>query len=109
MQDTNSFLAPDHQKNPDIVRVILDRVSVLVPADQMPQLVELEQQVRTQYGGLRVRIPKKKKYMTQQQRDRAISIALSDTTSTNEGLIRESGISRSHWYELVKRRSGKPG
>ena len=100
---------PEHQDDPDIVRVILDRVSVLIPEAQRPQLVELEQQVRTQYGGLRVRIPKRKKYMTKEQRDQAIAAALSDTTSSNASLIRQSGISRSHWYELVKRRGGQGG
>ena len=100
---------PEHQDDPDIVRVILDRVSVLIPEAQRPQLVELEQQIRTQYGGLRVSLPKRKKYMTKEQRNQVITAALSDTTSSNASLIRQSGISRSHWYELVKRRGGQGG
>jgi len=61
-------IADQHQEDPDIVRVIIDRVSALVPEAQRQQLTDVEAQVRTQYGGMRVRIPKRKKYMTPQQR-----------------------------------------
>ena len=47
--------------------------------------------------------------MTKEQRNQVITAALSDTTSSNASLIRQSGISRSHWYELVKRRGGQGG
>ena len=100
---------PEHQEDPDIVRVILDRVSVLIPEAQRPQLVELEQQVRTQYGGLRVRIPKRGKYPTPEQYKKIIATALGDSTRTNEELIREAGISRAQWYAILKRKTVQRG
>ena len=95
-----------HQEDPDIVRVIIDRVSALVPEDQRQQLTDVEAQVRIQYGGLRVRILKRKKYMTPQQRQEISNRAMQDTTSSNKQLIQEAGISRRHWYEIIKKRGG---
>lgn len=97
---------PEHQEDPDIVRVILDRVSLLVPESQRAQLAEVELQVRAEYGGMRVRVPKRRKYTTKVQREQIIAAALSDPTSTNEELAQKAGLHRATWYRIMKMRSG---
>lgn len=88
--------------DPDIVRVILERVAILVPEGDRAKLGELEQQVRTEYGGLRVRIPKRGKHLTVEERKAAVARAMQSSTETNDALAVEAGIGRSTWYRMIK-------
>lgn len=88
--------------DPDIVRVILERVAILVPEGDRAKLGELEQQVRTEYGGLRVRIPKRGKYLSDQDKRRLVQEAMNSPAETNESLAKKSGVSRRTWYYMIK-------
>lgn len=88
--------------DPDIVRVILERVAILLPESDRAKLGELEQQVRTEYGGLRVRIPKRGKHLTDDERRRVVDMAMQNTTDTNDVVAREAGVSRRTWYRMIK-------
>lgn len=89
----------DHSE-PDIVLVVLQRVQAQAPAvtDEVLRLVESE--VRAEYGGLRVRIPKRKKHLTAQQREAVRVDAM--TPASDAEITRAHGISRASLYRYVK-------
>lgn len=87
---------------PDIVEVIMLACQAVGLDAEAARLIEA--QIRADYGGLRVRIPKRKKHPTQHERSAAFADGLSDM-STDE-VTAKHGISRATLYRLMK--SGKP-
>lgn len=85
----------------DILRVFLERVSVLLPEAAKPGLVALELELRAQYGGLRVRIPKRKKHLTAEQRQALYQDAMSG--KSDEEITAAHGVHRATLYRTVKR------
>jgi DNA invertase Pin-like site-specific DNA recombinase len=61
----------------------------------------IEQAVRTQHGGERVRIPKRKKHMSPEQRQKAYEDGLSNLPT--EEITSKHGIGRATLYRLMKR------
>lgn len=86
------------------MRVIIERVSPLVADIDRPRLDIIEAEVRAQYGGVRMRIHKRGKYLPPQRKDELRRVALANTSASNEALIREAGISRRTWYRMIKDR-----
>lgn len=105
----NQPLRIDGVEDPDIVRVILDRVSALIPEAQRVHLAEVEQEVRTQYGGLRVRIPKRKKHMSEGQRQQLVAEALTASAASDADISNRFGIHRATLYRMIKKGRGGPG
>lgn len=93
--------------DPDIVRVLIERVTPLVPEADRAMLVQVEQTLRTEYGGLRVRIPKRKKHLSDEQRDQVFKEAMTDATDAE--LTARYGIHRSTLYRMVKKGGRKRG
>jgi transcriptional regulator of acetoin/glycerol metabolism len=94
--------APDADHEPDIVLVILQLVRLVNPSVTSEEAQRVEQQVRDEYGGLRTRIAKRKKHMSQEQRARLFREALTDGRPTDE-LAAAAGIHRSTFYRNMKR------
>jgi DNA invertase Pin-like site-specific DNA recombinase len=92
---------PDGVDDTDILRVFLERVSVLMPEAAKPGLVALELELRAQYGGLRVRIPKRKKHLTAAQRQEMFQDAMSD--KTDDEIADKFGVHRATLYRTIKR------
>lgn len=84
--------------DPDIVDVILQACEALGLASDLARQVEA--QVRTEYGGLRVRIPKRKKHPSERQRAKAFEDGLSGMST--EEVTAKHGISRATLYRLMK-------
>lgn len=61
----------------------------------------IEQVVRAQYGGLRVRIPKRKKHLTPEQRQQVFQEGLSDKPT--EEITNQFRIDRATLYRIMKR------
>ena len=81
---------------------VLQRVRALVPAhfgDDLARQVEIE--VRAQYGGLRVRIPKRKKHLSHEERQAVYRQGLADAPELE--ITDQSGIHRATLYRLMKR------
>jgi hypothetical protein len=89
------------EEDPDIVRVILERVTPLIPEAERAMLLQIEQTVRTEYGGLRVRIRKRKKHMSEEQRRQVFEDALSNKPEPE--ILARHGIHRATLYRVVKR------
>lgn len=89
---------------PDIVQVVLQRVRAIAPSLSKEAAQQIEAEVRAQYGGLRVRIPKRKKHLSPEQRAAAFRDGLSDAP-TDEVAARH-GIDRATLYRLMKRGAG---
>lgn len=85
---------------PDIVKTILLRVLARVPGCEAT-VAEIEAEIRAEFGGMRVRIPKRKKHPTASQRRQAFNDGLSNMTTEEVRL--KNGISRSTLYEYMKR------
>ena len=57
------------EPEPDIVSELLLRVAAMSPGFPPDVLAKVEQALRTEFGDLRVRIPKRAKYLTPEQRE----------------------------------------
>lgn len=88
-------------EEPDIVRVILDLVKSRAPAVDDGCLEVIEHELRQAYGGLRVRIPKRKKHLTDAQRAQLVADAM--TSATDLELTQRHGVHRSTLYRQIKR------
>ena len=69
------------EPEPDIVSIMLQRVIAMAPGFSAALALQIEQQLRAEYGGLRVRIPKRGKYLTPDQRQAVFQDGLSNMTS----------------------------
>jgi DNA invertase Pin-like site-specific DNA recombinase len=87
------------EEDPDIVQVIIQacQSSGLDAAAAH----EIELRIRAQYGGLRVRIPKRKKHPTRQERELVVADGV--TNMSNEEIMGKHGISRATLYRMMKR------
>lgn len=87
---------------PDIVLEVLQRVRAVSAALTDEQANQIEADVRAEYGGMRVRIPKRKKHPTAEQRSAVYRDAL--TSMPDKDIQAEHGISRASLYRYVKRK-----
>lgn len=89
----------------DIVLVILDLVRKTAPAVTHEQSRDIEQAVRVKYGGIRVRIAKRKTHKTPEQREQIVTSALSESLAnvSTDKIAESNGISRRTLYRLLKR------
>ncbi|KRB73453.1 hypothetical protein [Noviherbaspirillum sp. Root189] len=83
----------------DIVEIIIKLAQAEGLTDAAA--LQIEQAVRTQYGGLRVRIPKKKKHLTPEQRQQVYRDGLSNKATTE--ITSKHGIDRATLYRIMKR------
>lgn len=85
--------------DPDIVEVIILACQASgLDADAAHMI---ETRIRAEYGGLRVRIPKRKKHPTPQEREMVVADGI--TNMSNEEITAKHGISRATLYRLMKR------
>jgi hypothetical protein len=85
--------------DPDIVAVILAACRACGFDDGTAR--EIEGRIRAEYGGLRVRIPKRKKHPTPHEREQVHADGV--TSMSNDEIIQKHGISRATLYRLMKR------
>ena len=81
--------------------VVLQRVHASAPDVPESVIRDVEAAVRAEYGGLRVRIPKRKKHPTPAQRKAVVRDARS--TDSDEEITRRHGVSRASLYRYLKR------
>lgn len=86
---------------PDIVLEVLQRVRAVNPTLTEEQAYQVEADVRAQYGGMRVRIPKRGKYPSPEKLAQIYADGL--TTKTNAEIIAAHKISRRSLYYYMKR------
>lgn len=90
---------------PDIVLVVLHAVRALAPDVSAEVANQVEAAVRAQYGGMRVRIPKRKKHPTHEERQATYREAINSAAPTDE-VARNAGLHRATLYRLMKRNPG---
>lgn len=88
--------------DPDIVEVIMQACQAVGLDPEAARLIEAK--IRSDYGGLRVRIPKRKKHPSEKVRSEAFADGLSSMPT--EEVTAKHGISRATLYRLMK--TGKP-
>lgn len=86
---------------PDILMVVLARVRAAGANLTEEQARQIEQEVRAELGGLRVRVPKRRKHLTQEQRQAVVRDALGNATDGD--LTQRHGIGRATLYRYIKR------
>lgn len=87
------------ESDADIVEIILQMAQAAgLDADAAHQI---EQLVRAEHGGCRVRIPKRKKHPTPEQRAQIYAEGLSSLPT--EEIVDKHGITRRTLYRLMKR------
>jgi len=85
---------------PDIVAETLREARACGLTEEDMQKIELK--MKAKYGGLRVRIPKRKKHPSPEQRKAIFDEAISSTES-DEDITSRHGISRRSLYNYIKR------
>jgi DNA invertase Pin-like site-specific DNA recombinase len=85
-------------QEPDIVEIILRACQAGGLDADTAHLIE--SQIRTEYGGQRVRIPKKKKHLSPAVRELAIADGLTDMST--EEITTKHRISRATLYRFMK-------
>jgi len=89
------------EPEPDIVAILLQRVISMAPEFSAALAAQIEQQLRADYGGMRVRIPKRGKYLTPEQRQALVKDGLSDMPTPE--LVNKHKISRATLYREMKK------
>lgn len=88
-------------EDPDIVQEVLQRVIAVTPGFNEVLAAQIESEVRARYGGLRVRIPKRAKYLTVEQKKQAYKDAL--TSMPTPEVLKKHKISLATLYRLTKK------
>lgn len=89
------------EPEPDIVSIMLARVVAMAPGFSAALALQIEQQLRAEYGGLRVRIPKRGKYLTPDQRQAVFKDGL--TAMPTSDITTKHKISRATLYRQMKK------
>jgi len=89
------------EREPDIVLVVLQRARAANPALTEAQAQQVEADIRAEFGGLRVRIPKRKKHPSAEERKAIFSDAMS--SASDDEITRRHGISRRTLYNYIKK------
>ncbi len=87
---------------PDIILVVLQRVRAVNPGLTDEQAHQIETALKAEYGGQRVRIPKRKKHPSPEQR-RAVFDEAINSDESDADITSRHGISRRSLYRYVKR------
>lgn len=87
---------------PDLLLVVIQRVRAKVPALSDEQARAIEAEARAELGGLRVRIAKRRKHPTGEQRA-AITREALDSAASDDELVEKHGIHRATLYRYIKR------
>lgn len=95
------------EPEPDIVTIMLQQVIALAPGFSAAIAKQIEERLRADYGGMRVRIPKRGKYLTEEQRAALFSDGL--TTMSTEAITQKHKISKATLYRQMKKGSGRFG
>jgi DNA invertase Pin-like site-specific DNA recombinase len=90
---------------PDLLLVVIQRVRHQVPALTDEQAQAIEAATRAELGGLRVRIPKRRKHPTDEQRHAIVREAIT-ATDTDAQITDRHGIGRATLYRYLKRGTG---
>lgn len=91
---------------PDLLQVVIQRLRAKVQlTDEQAQALDAE--ARAELGGLRVRIAKRRKHLTDEQRAAIAREALSSTDTSDDDLAARHGISRRSLIRYVKRGVGR--
>ena len=96
---------PQLDEDPDIVLVVLQHVRAVTPGFDDAVAARIEQDVRARYGGLRVRIPKRAKYLTEDQKRAAYRDAVSNMPTPE--VLKRHKISLATLYRLAKKPPGE--
>lgn len=91
----------DPQEEPDIVLLVLQRVRAVTPALSEEAAQKIEQQVRAEYGGRRLFVPKGAKRLTPEQREAVFKDGLSNMPTSE--ITTKHKISRATLYREMKK------
>lgn len=89
------------EPEPDIVTIMLQRVIAMAPGFTAALARQVEQELRAEYGGMRVRIPKYGKRLTPEQRQAAFQDGL--TGMPTHEVTAKHKISRATLYREMKK------
>lgn len=97
---TDHLAEQNTDPEPDIVLAVLQRIRVHLPAATPELLAKVEDDIKTQYGGRRVRILKRRKPYSAQERAAVFAAGL--TSATEEQILSDTGVSRATFYRIMK-------
>lgn len=86
---------------PDIVAELLKRVATLAPNIPAAHFAAVDRALREEFGGLRMRIPKRAKYLTLAQREDLFKDGL--TKMSTEEIVKKHKISRATLFREMKK------
>ena len=87
--------------DPDLLQLVLDRVTLMAPGFTEALARQVEDEIRAEYGGQRVSLPKRGKRITPERRAAIFKDGL--TQMPTEEITSKHNISRATLYRLMKR------
>lgn len=95
----------DLDQTPDILVLLIARVRAAGVTMSDEQALQIEAGLRDELGGLRTRIPKRKKHPTKEQREAIFQEAMGNASDAE--LTARHGIGRATLYRYMKRGVGR--
>jgi len=90
---------------PDIVTILLQKVIAMAPGFSAALAAQVEAQVRDEFGGQRLFIPKGRKRLTPEQRAAVFQDGLSNVD--DQAIVEKHKISQRTLYRIMKEGGGR--
>lgn len=100
-----AYMQPNHTEDPDVVAYTLQCVIAMAPGFSAALAKQIEEQVKAEFGGRRLFLPKGAKRLTPEQRQAVFQDGLS--TMQNAEITEKHGISRRTLYRVMKDGGGR--
>lgn len=100
-----AYMQPNPTEDPDVVAYTLQCVIAMAPGFSAALAKQIEEQVKAEYGGRRLFLPKGAKRLTPEQRQAVFQDGLSNMT--NGEIIAKHEIGRATLFRIMKSGGGR--
>jgi Mor family transcriptional regulator len=102
-----AYMQPHQDQDPDVVAYTLQCVLAMAPGFSAALAKQIEDRVKSEFGGRRLFLPKGAKRLTPEQRQEVFKDGL--TTMSTSDLVEKHNISRRTIYRVMKEGGGRFG
>ena len=102
-----AYMLQHKDQDPDVVAYTLQCVLAMAPGFSAALAKQIEEQVKAEFGGRRLFLPKGAKRLTPEQRQAVFEDGLSNMS--NDEIIKKHKISRRTIYNVMKEGGGRFG
>ena len=100
-----AYMQPNHTEDPDVVAYTLQCVIAMAPGFSAALAKQIEERVKSEYGGRRLFLPKGVKRLTPEQRKAVFKDGI--TLMTEEDITQKHQISKTTLWRIMKSGGGR--